>query len=456
MQPVQDADEQQLIDALIGLRARDITPAIIDLIVSGKVRPGMRLPTVRALSHTLGIGHSSVAASWNRLREDGWIETRRRGGTFINADKAGPSRHAADIPFPGWSSVDLTSATADTALCPNLDEAIRHGLKAADLNRPRPDAIVPELLEMAQATWPWPADAWTTASGGSEATVLAVLAAVRSPSLIAVEQPTIPRVIETLKMLGHTAIGVACDSEGPLPDALEQAAARHPAAFIYQPRAQMPLGHAVTRQRLRELAGIIERSGSDMTIIENDDFGPLSVTEACSMGEFLPDRTLFIRVYCKAYGLDLRTSIIGGSRRLIEHILEQRSFGVVNSRILQSALAFLMRDPEAAINLEQARKHYALRRQNFVQALKSRDLGGIVAGDGFTVLMEVQNEFATLTNLTALGVRAAPGSPCFIEQPSMGYIRIAISKLPEEQLLLNQLADYIQRSASGVIRELID
>lgn len=456
MRTVRDTDEQQLIDALTGLRARDVAPAIVDLITAGKLKPGTRLPTVRALSHVLGIGHSSVAASWNQLREKGWIETRRRGGSFITADWTPALGRTENASFPGWESVDLRSATADPELCPDLGEALRYGLRARDLNRPRADAIIAELRETAQATWPWPAEAWTTASGGSEAIMLAIQAILRSPSLVAVEQPTIPRILETLKMLGHTVISVACDSEGPLPEALDRVLASRPAAFIYQPRAQMPLGHTVSRRRMAELASIIKRVASGIQIIENDDFGPLSSTQACSMGEFLPGSTLLVRVYCKAYGLDLRTSIIGGAGHLIERIMELRSFGVVNSRILQSALAFLIRDPVAGAKLDEARQRYAMRRNACVEALRSRNLEPVVADDGFTLLLEVQNEFATVMNLATLGIRVTPGSPCFVERQPAGYVRIAISKLPEERLLLNQLADYILRSDQDTFRELID
>ena len=60
---------------------RQIVDGVRALCVSGKLEPGMKLPTVRELAASLGIHHNTVAQAYRVLAEDGWVEiTNRRGG----------------------------------------------------------------------------------------------------------------------------------------------------------------------------------------------------------------------------------------------------------------------------------------------------------------------------------------------------------------------------------------
>lgn len=67
---------------------------IMALISSGSLVPGDRLPPVRHLANDLGLASGTVARSYRELEADGWVQTRRGGGTRV-----------ADTP-PGPASVD--------------------------------------------------------------------------------------------------------------------------------------------------------------------------------------------------------------------------------------------------------------------------------------------------------------------------------------------------------------
>lgn len=60
---------------------------IIDLIESGELLSGERLPTVRALASRLGVAANTVARSYRELEAAGVIETRGRQGSFIKAGR---------------------------------------------------------------------------------------------------------------------------------------------------------------------------------------------------------------------------------------------------------------------------------------------------------------------------------------------------------------------------------
>ncbi|UJP09100.1 GntR family transcriptional regulator [Microbacterium sp. KUDC0406] len=62
-------------------------------IASGRLRPGTKLPPVRALAASLGLAANTVARSYRELEADGFVETRGRGGTVVAPRLDAPARH---------------------------------------------------------------------------------------------------------------------------------------------------------------------------------------------------------------------------------------------------------------------------------------------------------------------------------------------------------------------------
>jgi GntR family transcriptional regulator len=80
------------VDALVSIDARDRTPIYAQLdrglraaIVTGRLRPGDQLPTVRQLAVDLQVNANTVARVYAELERDGVLETRRGVGSFVNA-----------------------------------------------------------------------------------------------------------------------------------------------------------------------------------------------------------------------------------------------------------------------------------------------------------------------------------------------------------------------------------
>jgi DNA-binding transcriptional regulator YhcF (GntR family) len=62
------------------------------LIGAGRLLPGERLPTVRALAADLGLAVNTVARAYKELEAAGLVETRRRAGTVVAS-----GAHTADV-----------------------------------------------------------------------------------------------------------------------------------------------------------------------------------------------------------------------------------------------------------------------------------------------------------------------------------------------------------------------
>ena len=86
--------------SLVSIDTRDKTPIYTQLeralraaMVTGRLRPGDQLPTVRQLAVELRINANTVARVYADLERAGVIETRRGVGSFVAApEKARPPR----------------------------------------------------------------------------------------------------------------------------------------------------------------------------------------------------------------------------------------------------------------------------------------------------------------------------------------------------------------------------
>ncbi len=69
-----------------------IRAQIVAHVAAGRLAPGDRLPTIRALAHDLGLAAGTVARAYRELEADGVVVTRRRVGTVV----AGAAHAVAD------------------------------------------------------------------------------------------------------------------------------------------------------------------------------------------------------------------------------------------------------------------------------------------------------------------------------------------------------------------------
>lgn len=56
---------------------------LISLISSGRINPGERLPSERAMASELGVSRQSIREAINRAKTEGLLEVRQGGGTFV-------------------------------------------------------------------------------------------------------------------------------------------------------------------------------------------------------------------------------------------------------------------------------------------------------------------------------------------------------------------------------------
>lgn len=76
-----------------------IKQQVIGAVAAGDLRPGDKLPTVRALAATLGVAANTVARAYRELESAGVVDTRGRAGTFVTGDDASRAAREAAAEF---------------------------------------------------------------------------------------------------------------------------------------------------------------------------------------------------------------------------------------------------------------------------------------------------------------------------------------------------------------------
>jgi DNA-binding transcriptional MocR family regulator len=451
-------DAEWLYARMSGRSAADIRDSITLLIEAGELSAGTQLPTIRDFARVAGISVGTVADAWGALRKHALIETHRRGGTIVAAGaRAAVIRPRTSGGFPGWAHVDLVQSNADVTLQPSLAPALLSGLDAVELNTSGRDQMTERLRAVIEPTWPFEAEAWMTAGGGTEALLLATAAAAPRGSIIAVDEPVVPGYLETLGDLGVTPIGLSSDEHGPTVESLRAALMAGAVAFVFQPGGPFALDRSVSQGRANELAEVIREHPEPIWVIEDDSVGPLAVETPPSMGALIPGRVLRIRSFCRAYGIDLRTSVLGGSAELVRRSIAERSHGLgSNSRILQNALAYLVSDGAAQASVDRARERYASRRAALLSELIRMGLRPLAGPDSLIVWIEVDNEVDALVALASRGISVGSGRKTFVSLPNRGLLRISVTQLPDDRPLIAELAGLIAGAVGGTLREYFD
>jgi DNA-binding transcriptional regulator YhcF (GntR family) len=104
-------DPASAVPTFLQLRAQ-----LIDLVRSGDLKPGTRIPTVRALAEELGIAPNTVAKAYRQLEEDGILQTRGRNGSFVSPQGGAAERKAQEAAAEYAARVRKLGIASDEAL----------------------------------------------------------------------------------------------------------------------------------------------------------------------------------------------------------------------------------------------------------------------------------------------------------------------------------------------------
>ena len=413
-----------------------IAAAIGRLIRSGQLAPGERLPTVREFAAELGVSPATISHAWQALAGIGLIASRGRSGTFVleQAPTWLPARSQSMVGQQQATRIDLSRGTPDPLLLPALGPALSRVSRHAVTPSYQEFPVIPELLAVLRASWPFRAESITVVDGALDAISRSLDQVTRFGDRVIVEDPGFPPFFDLLDQLGARQIPVAVDEHGIEPAAFAAALELSPAAVILQPRAQNPTGASMTAERAEELARLLgaSKAAEKTIVIEDDHSGEISIAPDVSLGRWLPDRVLHVRSYSKSHGPDLRIAALGGPASIVDRIVARRMLGPGwTSRMLQTILHELLTDGESIAQINEARRIYFARQKALADALNGFGLD-VRQADGINTWLPVRGERDAILQLAAAGIRVAGGSPFLASDGPGSFIRVTAGALQDD------------------------
>jgi GntR family transcriptional regulator / MocR family aminotransferase len=404
-----------------GTNASNPTFARIAELISGEIRrgrlrPGDRLPGSRPLSEQLGVGRNTVVAAYAELVAEGWVTTRRAGGSFVSAELPEPSarrfgRRRPEVAPASTAGFDFTRRSVDHVPesaagvftlyggVPDLRQfpavalarAYRRALRGAGratldyttpFGNPRLRAALAKMVAATRAL-PVSADQILVTHGSQMALDLVARTLIRPGDRVGVEEIGYQAAWTALRNAGAKLVFLPLDKQGLDITALEGALASGPLrAVCLSPHHQYPTTVSLSvarRLRLLELA-----AKHRFAIIEDDydhefhyDGRPL----ASLAGADRAGVVVYVGTLAKVLAPGLRLGFIAAPRDLIETLGGVRVYvDRHGDSVTEQAVAELLEEGELARHAKRMRRIYHARRDAFAELL-TRHLGSVLSFD---------------------------------------------------------------------------
>jgi DNA-binding transcriptional MocR family regulator len=276
-------------------RYADLARRIRELLTTGRLATGSRLPAERDLAAELGLSRVTVASAYRVLREEGFASTRHGSGTLTELPGAAAAWGA---PTSDPDVLDLAHAAPEAApqLLGAYEQALArlpahlggHGYTATGLPELR-SAIAERFTARGLPT---EADQIVVTAGVGDATAVALEVLLEPGDRVLVEHPTYPGAIRQVAAAGGRCVPLAVDVADP--DALVRTAdlaARQssPRLAWLMPDAANPTGVQLSAAGRRRLSATLWQHGV-LTVVDEVNTGlHLDVEPAPPFAAGLPD-----------------------------------------------------------------------------------------------------------------------------------------------------------------------
>ena len=360
-----------------GIRVRaGLEEALRDAVRSGRLAPGVRLPSSRALAIDLGIARNTVAEVYAQLVAEGWLVARQGSGTRVadGASTVGPHTAApAPIAPARGPRYDLRPGSPDTAMFPRAAwlSAARRALNSApahalDYGDPRGqlelrDALAGYLARArgVQAS----ADRIVICAGFTQALgLMCQVLRSRGARTLAMEAYGVPDHERIARATGLRVRHLPVDCAGAELEGLRRAD-----AAVLTAAHQFPLGSALAPER--RARAITWATGSGGFVLEDDydgefryDRQPVGALQALA-----PEHVIYAGTASKSLAPGLRLAWLVLPRGLIEPVAAAQTLAVRTvSAIDQLTLAQFINSGAYDRHIRRCRIAYRRRRDRLI------------------------------------------------------------------------------------------
>lgn len=385
-------------------------------ILGGLLKPGVALPSTRALARELGIARQTCVLAYERLAAEGYIETVPGSGTRVSSalpeallrveggaspqPPAGavgclssrgsliaglavtPARPGGALLAPGIPALDEFPWKPWAKLSAEMWRGSPSGLLGYGDprgHRPLREAIAADLAPLRGLVCD--ADQVFITAGSQQAIDLAARLLADPGAQAWVEEPAYVAGRNALLAAGLRTVPVPVDDEG-LDPALGEQAAPHASLVLVTPSHQYPLGQVMSLRRRLALLDWAERRGA--WIIEDDydsefRYGgrPLQPLAALARAT---SRVIYVGTFSKVLAPALRLGFMIVPSGLVEAFLTARALMDRQPPWpSQSVLAAFIGRGHLASHIRRMRVLYEERRDSLISAIGRHGAGRLVA-----------------------------------------------------------------------------
>jgi GntR family transcriptional regulator/MocR family aminotransferase len=359
-----------------GLRAQ-LERSLRDAIRAGRLRPGVRLPSSRALAADLQITRGVVIAAYHQLTAEGYLTSRQGWGTVVNAITT-PEGPQLRRPPPAGVRYDFRPGAPDVGLFPHsawarATRTTMRSLLGQSLGYSDPAGLpalretLADYLGRVRGVSCEPDDI-VVCNGFSHG--LSLLARVLAKRGIAVENPGHPNWREQIEWAGAGCHPIEVDDEGLRVDRLTASRA---GAVLVTPAHQYPTGVVLSAGRRIDLLDWARTSGA--YVIEDDydaeyryDRPPVGALQGVA-----PDHVVHAGSLSKSLAPGLRLGWLVVPPALRDGVVAARARSDrFTSSIIQATVAEFIQRGDLDRHLRRTRRSYRQRRDALIAALRQQ------------------------------------------------------------------------------------
>lgn len=352
---------------------RDNAYPLVDQIVDGirqrieerELRPGSRLPSIRAFASTHEVSRFTVVEAYDRLVAQGYLSSRRGAGFFAN-----PPHNGRKVAAPAsgnkrneelvWLIRRLLEARDGTILAggpwlpdawledANIDRALRalagrrggHVIHYGDpygfpdLRRQIAEVLLPDIGIHAGETQ------ILLTTGASQALDLIIRRLLEPGDVVLVDDPGYYNLFGNLRLSGVRLVGVPRGQDGPDVDALDALAAEHrPRLYFTQSVLQNPTGTDMAPHVAYRVLQAASRW--DFQVVEDDIFSDLDagvVSRLAALDQL--ERVIYVRSFSKTLSGSLRVGFIACNPALMDDLADTKMVTAIASSLFSEKLIY--------------------------------------------------------------------------------------------------------------------
>ena len=344
----------------------------------GRLRPGTRLPTHRALATREGLALVTATRVYAELQAMGLVSGETGRGTFVKE------------PLPRGQGIDLHSWSADTVdlsfnypSSPGQTDLLRAALRQLasagaleSLLRYQPHGgreheRVTAARHLASRGLAATLETTLLVSGAQHGLTTTAMALLEPGDVVAVDALTYPGFKLAAEAARLELAPIPAAGRGPDLDALAALCKRRRVRAVYaMPTLHNPLGWVMSASRRRELVTIARQHG--LVLIEDAAYAFLAEGAPPPLASLAPETTVYVSSLSKSVATGLRVGFVCAPREWIPRLERAIRATTWNTPATMTAIACSWMEDGTVARLEEDKRRDATMRQDLVAEVLGR------------------------------------------------------------------------------------